>query len=239
MIADPAQAADGSAAQGSTAQFGNGKTEHLAQIMQAHVGRPIERLLVVGCGSGQEAAILKQQLRCQVIGIDLQTRFDPRAAAFVQLEYGDATAIRYADAAFDYVYSYHALEHIPQYMTALAEMRRVLHPRGAYCIGTPNRARLIGYLGSAGTTPRQKLEWNVADWKKRLTGKFRNEHGAHAGFGADELRGKLSEVFSNATDVSLEYYLAVYRRHAGKVRALERSGAGRFLFPSIYFVGTR
>ncbi len=221
-------------------RFGNGKTERLAAIMQRHIARRVERLLVVGCGSGIEAAILAQELRCEVVGIDLKADFDPRAAAFVRLERGDATAVAYPDASFDYAYSYHALEHIPRHRTALAEMRRVLRAGGGWCIGTPNRERLVGYIGSADTTRRQKLRWNLDDWRRRLAGTFHNEDGAHPGFSADELQGELSAVFdSDVVDVGLDYYLAVYPRHAGWVSALQRSGAGRRLFPSVYFVGRR
>lgn len=220
--------------------FGNGKTERLAAIMRKHAARPLRRLLVVGCGSGLEAAILAQELRCDVVGIDVQTNFDPRAAAFVRLERGDAKAIGYPDASFDYVYSYHALEHIVPHRIALAEMRRVLRPGGGWCIGTPNRERLLGYIGSADTTWREKLRWNLDDWRRRLAGTFRNEDGAHAGFGAAELRGELSAVFGGeVVDVGLDYYVAVYPRHASTIRALQRSGAGRLLFPSVYFVGGR
>lgn len=219
--------------------FGNGKTELLARIIQSHHGPPIRRLLVVGCGSGDEAAILKQELGCEVIGIDVVTTFDPRAASYVQLELGDATSIDYPDASFDCVYSYHALEHIPEHTRALRELRRVLGDGGTFCVGTPNRSRLVGYLGSQGVSATDKLRWNLADWKKRLAGRFRNEYGAHAGFSAGELRHDLEMVFSSATDVTIDYYLAVYRRHAGKVSALQRSGLGRFIFPSVYFIGSR
>ena len=220
-------------------RFGNGKTECLAQIVRRHFGRPIERLLVVGCGTGEEAAILHQELKCEVVGIDLKGSFDARAAAAVHLEKGDATAMRFDDASFGYVYSYHALEHIPAYRIALQEMRRVLQPGGGYCVGTPNRIRLLGYLGSRQVPLAKKVAWNAADWKMRLSGRFRNEFGAHAGFSSRELRDNLAAVFSTVIEISPEYYLAVYRRHARAIRAIYRSGAGRFVFPSIYFVGSR
>lgn len=215
-----------------------GKTEHLADIIARHFGRPLRRMLVVGCGSGREAAVLARRLRCEVVGIDIATRFDVESARHARLEYGDATSLSYPDESFDYVYSYHALEHIPRYVDALAEMRRVLEAGGGWCIGTPNRHRLIGYLGS-NVKRADMMRWNLADWRMRLAGRFRNEYGAHAGFGREELRGVLCEVFGNAVDVSLEYYFAVYRRHAAKVKALDRSGFGRLLFPSVYFVGRR
>jgi hypothetical protein len=39
--------------------------------------------------------------------------------------------------------------------------------------------------------------------------------------------------------VTLPYYLQVHRKRAAAVRLLARSGAARFVFPSIYFVARK
>lgn len=215
------------------------KTEVLAGIVRERVRSPIRRFLVVGCGSGAEAATLARKLGVQVVGIDLRGAFDPAAAAAADLRQGDATRLEFADGAFDFVYSYHVLEHIPDHAKALAEMQRVLAKGGGYLIGTPNRRRLVGYLGSAGVSWREKLAWNVADWKARLRGRFRNEDGAHAGFSSAELRGILQKVFGGTEEITSRYYLGVYRTHARLLRWLDRLGLGRFLFPAVYFMGIK
>ena len=229
----------GRLAGGTTSSPLDRKTEAIAAIVRERIGSPILRLLVVGCGSGVEAATLARQLGAQVVGIDLRDSFDPSAAAAADLRQGDATHLEFADRAFDFVYSYHVLEHIPDYARALAEMHRVLKKGGSYLVGTPNRLRLVGYLGSAGVSWRDKLAWNVADWKARLRGRFRNEHGAHAGFSSAELRGILEKVFGRIEEITARYYLSVYRPYAWLVRFLARSGLGRFLFPAVYFMGTK
>jgi SAM-dependent methyltransferase len=215
------------------------KTEAVAGIVRERAGLPIRRLLVVGCGSGGEAATLARALGANVVGIDLHAPFDPAAAAAADLRHGDATCLEFSDGDFDFVYSYHALEHISDHMKALAEMHRVLKKGGAYLIGTPNRSRLLGYLGSAGVSWRDKLAWNLTDWKARLRGRFRNEFGAHAGFTSGELGGALAKVFGNAEEISQRYYLEVYRHHAWMVKLLAHSGLGRFLFPAVYFMGAK
>ena len=217
----------------------DGKSEALAALIRDRVGAPIQRLLVVGCGSGAEAAILAKELRVEVIGVDLDDSFDPAAAALVELRKGDATQLEFANESFDFVFSYHALEHIQDYGKALGEMKRVLLKGGGYCVGTPNRLRLVGYLGSRGVTWRDKIAWNIADWKARLRGRFRNEYGAHAGFSSAELKASLLHVFGRADEITLPYYLRVYRGCAGVVKLLGKSGLGRFLFPSVYFMGTK
>jgi SAM-dependent methyltransferase len=215
------------------------KTEVVAAIVREHATSPIRRILVVGCGTGTEAATLARELGAYVVGIDLHGSFDPGAAAVADLRQGDATDLEFADGSFDLVYSYHVLEHIPDYAKALAEMQRVLARDGCYLIGTPNRRRLVGYLGSIGVPLRDKLAWNVADWKARLRGRFRNEFGAHAGFTSVELGEALAKVFGRTEEFTARYYLGVYRRHARLVRLLVRSGLGRFLFPAVYFMGTK
>ena len=217
----------------------DGKTEVLAAIIRERVARPIRRVLVVGCGSGAEAAVLAAELQAEVIGVDIEAAFDSAAAAIADLRQGDATRLEFADRSFDFVYSYHALEHIPNCNQALLEMQRVLTEGGAYCIGTPNRLRVIGYLGSKDATYAQMLAWNVADWKAQLRGRFRNEYGAHAGFSSPELRQMLERVFGETTEITLQYYLGVYRNHATWVNRLAKWSLGRFLFPALYFLGKR
>ncbi len=89
------------------------RTEALADLIRERSARPIRRLLVVGCGSGKEAAVLAEALQAHTVGIDLVEQFDPTAAAVVDLRRGDATDLEFPDHSFDFVYCYHTLEHIP------------------------------------------------------------------------------------------------------------------------------
>jgi SAM-dependent methyltransferase len=208
----------------------------VADLIRRNMVRPPKRVLVVGCGSGREAAELATAFGCEVTGIDIETKWDPAAAAVAKLQYGDATALEFPDRSFDLVYSYHALEHIPDFRRALSEMKRVLADDGCYFVGTPNRHRLIGYLGSQNTL-LNKLRWNMTDWNARLRGKFRNEFGAHAGFTRAELQDELSGAIGPAKNVTLLYYLSLYARKASYVRMLDRLRLSSLLFPAIYFIG--
>lgn len=216
----------------------NPRTSAVAGIIAERITDTQPSILVVGCGSGKEAAVLAHDFNSKVVGIDIAENFDPEAARAVQLQRGDATALEFPDASFDIVFSYHALEHIPDYHKALAEMHRVLKPAGTYCIGTPNRARILGYLGG-GSTLVEKVSWNIADWRARFRGRFRNEFGAHAGYTTSELQDILLQHFSTTEDVSVEYYRRVYERRVGTVNVLAGMGLGQILFPSVYFIGTR
>lgn len=215
------------------------KAELLARIIRTRVGCGTRNGLVVGCGSGQEAAILAQVLGAAITGIDLNTNFCPVAARVAQLQWGDAENLAFADNSFDLVYSYHALEHVCDHRRAIGEMRRVLKNYGWYCIGVPNRSRIIGYLGAIDTSVTDKIKWNIVDWKAKLTGRFRNELGAHAGFTLAELTRDVGVAIGYPKDITLEYYLTVYPRFSGALRVMSAVGLGRFLFPAIYLIGRK
>lgn len=219
--------------------FKDPKTSILADILRERQGAAPMRLLVAGCGSGIEAAVLAQRLGTAVTGMDIVPNFDQRAALLADLRQGDATQMEFDDESFDFVYSFHVLEHIADYRTALREMHRVLKPKGGYLIGTPNRSRLIGYLGSINTTLADKVRWNMADWKARLSGEFHNELGAHAGYTLDELQAELARVFTLTESITSEYYLRLYDTRRLLVASLCHTGLSRWLFPAIYFYGIR
>lgn len=219
--------------------FADPKTVILADLMCQQLSSAPSKILVVGCGKGIEAAVLAQHLRASVTGIDILTDFDARASQFADLRRGDATRMEFADESFDFVYSFHALEHIPDFRAALHEMRRVLRPDGGWMIGTPNSKRIIGYLGSKDASTAEKLWWNLADWNAKLRGRFRNEFGAHAGYTKEELRDELARVFSAVTDITLDYYRDVYSSKRGLIEAMVQSGVAPWLLPCVYFTGQR
>lgn len=219
--------------------FNDPKTTALADILCEISGGVPARILVVGCGHGIEAAVLATHLGSEVVGIDLHANFDRSAANFADLRQGDATRMEFADESFDFVYSYHVLEHIPRYRDALSEIHRVLKPGCGYLIGTPNRQRLLGYLGSKGTPLIRKLHWNLVDWKARLRGKFRNELGAHAGYALEELQGELANVFSHVESITPKYYSRIYASKQSLLTRLCSTGLWRWVFPAIYFYGVR
>src|SRR5207244_2063745 len=96
---------------------------------------------------------------------------------------------------------------------ALAEMRRVVRRSGGVWIGTPNRSRLVGYVTGRGASQREKILWNIVDWRARLTGRFRNELGAHAGFTPRELSEMIRTYFSVVEDESASYYALLHKRY--------------------------
>jgi ubiquinone/menaquinone biosynthesis C-methylase UbiE len=200
----------------------------------APTGTAFVRALVVGCGSGEEARELSTRFNCDVDGIDLwEANFETIDNDRVRLHVMDAAHMSFPDATFDLLYSFHALEHIEELDAALSEMRRVLKPDAVVFIGTPNKSRAFGYVGSA-TTLKMKLIWNLHDLLMRLRGRWENKYGAHAGFTARELQRLVASTFGPAVDVTLDYYLGVYAKHAALIRLIHKTGLHEFLFPAVY-----
>jgi SAM-dependent methyltransferase len=192
------------------------------------------RVLVVGCGAGVEVGHLAEALGAPVIGVDLDV--DPAwRRPGVALVRADARALPFRPGAFEALYCYHVLEHVPQPGRAVAEARRVLRDGAPAYFGTPNKSRLVGYAGGRASLG-EKLRWNAVDWSRRLTGRWSNEQGAHAGFTHGELLRLLATAFARVEPVSLPYYLGKYPALGGLWRTSFRLGLARFLMPSVYFL---
>jgi len=200
-------------------------------LADARVQHP--RVLVIGCGAGVEVAALARTLGRPVVGVDLVV--DPaQAGPAVTLLRADARALPFRAGAFEALYCFHVLEHVPGPARAVGEARRVLSPGGLAYFGTPNKSRLVGYLGGRASA-LQKLVWNLVDYGKRLTGRWSNERGAHAGFTDRELARLLAGAFASVESVSLPYYVGKYPGLAGLWRVSFRAGLQRWLAPSVYF----
>ena len=96
------------------------------------------RILEVGCGNGAVAIWLAQETGCPVIGIDISgiriENAKEMASAYPDLDVrfvcGTITDLPFDDGEFTHVWAQGVLYHIPDLDTALAEVSRVLAPRG-------------------------------------------------------------------------------------------------------------
>jgi SAM-dependent methyltransferase len=215
------------------------KTQAMASII-VRVRKPgevIQRILVVGCGDGREARDLAKIFHAKVDAIDIDDRFiahDPDVT-FHQM---DAEILTFSDASFDLVFSFHALEHIPNPTKALVEMRRVLRDGHIFIIGVPNRYRLVAYMTGRDATFSQKIIWNLMDWKAKLQGRFRNELGAHAGFTHDELWRMTGRIGFSQPATRL-YYNWLYPKYRPALAAIVHLGLWQIIFPCAYIVGRK
>ena len=110
----------------------SGHTRRVGKFLRP---RPTDRLLEIGCGRGF-LTLEVQRLAPETVGIDL----NPHAIAngvTGKLFAMDAQQLRFPNAEFDKIYSFHAIEHIPDLRRAFSEMDRVLRPGGRILLVYP------------------------------------------------------------------------------------------------------
>jgi len=105
------------------------------QLLEALALGKEDRLLDVGCGGGAFLRHVKENVGCEVAGVDHSRAMVKLAAPYAAL--GDAQALPFESGYFTAVSSIQAFIFLPDPARALAEMRRVLDPeRGRAAIWT-------------------------------------------------------------------------------------------------------
>jgi len=124
------------------AEMPNHSDEEAMRLTLETIGvGPGDRVLDVACGPGIVACELARIAR-HVTGSDLtpamleQARERQRQAGLTNVTWdqGDATALPYADGAFDLVVTRYSFHHFLNPRAALAEMRRVCRPGGKLAV---------------------------------------------------------------------------------------------------------
>ena len=194
-----------------------------------------KNVFVAGCGDGTEASAIRNLLQTNVVGVDsgLLNEYEDKSLKILNR---DLMNLDFPNSSFDLVYSYHVLEHVPDPLVVLKKLSAMLTPEGLLVVGFPNRSRLLGYVGSQNITLANLIKWNLADYRFRIRGKFKNEYGAHAGFTQKEFVSLAKPYFSNINCVSNLYFLDKYKQKKGWVKFLIKTGLSSFFYPSIYFI---
>ena len=109
-------------------------------------------LLEIGCGIGVDSV---QLARCgfQVTGIDLtQSAIDVAKSHArhrgldIDFRLGNAETLHFPDGQFDIVYSFGVLHHTPDMQKAIAEVHRVLKPKGRALIMLYHRHSIVDWV---------------------------------------------------------------------------------------------
>ena len=108
---------------------------HLRRVNRFLTPRTSDRILEIGCGRGFLTREV-QRLAPATIGTDLNAEAVANGVTG-GLRVMDARALDFADATFDKIYSFHAIEHIPDLAGVFAEMDRVLKPGGRVLLVYP------------------------------------------------------------------------------------------------------
>jgi SAM-dependent methyltransferase len=105
----------------------------LARIAEARPARVLE----VGCGCGELAARIADELHARVVAIDRSPRMIELARERgVDAHVGDVQELEFADGEFDCATANWMLYHVPDLDRALAELARTLRPGGRLVAAT-------------------------------------------------------------------------------------------------------
>lgn len=120
----------------------------LLDDLQAEIARPLcadRDVLEVGCGTGLLLKAIAPVAR-SAVGLDLSRGMLNHARARgLNVVEGTATALPFADGAFDAVYSFKVLAHVEDIGQATREIARVLRPQGRAILEFYNK-RSLRYL---------------------------------------------------------------------------------------------
>jgi SAM-dependent methyltransferase len=100
---------------------------------------PNGKALDIGCGSGVFLNLLKRH-GWQVRGIDFSATAAMRAKTDFDIDVfvGDVENAPFEDAAFDFIYLSHSIEHLPDPLSAMKRVAQLLKPTGQVFVETPN-----------------------------------------------------------------------------------------------------
>jgi ubiquinone/menaquinone biosynthesis C-methylase UbiE len=95
-----------------------------------------ETILEVGCGNGFGTTLINGTFRpSRLMAVDLDIRMIRQAVRYgrcrtAHFQVMDASALAFADGAFDAVFDFGAIHHVPAWQESLEELRRVLKTGG-------------------------------------------------------------------------------------------------------------
>ena len=154
------------------------RLQRLAAMRLLRPGRPGERLLDVGCGTGHWSRFFASY-GYAVVGVDISEEMirvarrlscPPPGCTF---EVADACALPFGDGTFQVVAAMATLEFVSDVQTVVAELVRCVAPGGSVLIGTLNRLAPINrHRLARARQPYASARMLTATELRRLLGRF-------------------------------------------------------------------
>jgi SAM-dependent methyltransferase len=130
------------------------------------------RVLDVGCGTGELAVRIKQELGAEVVAVDISPRMvELTKEQGVEALVADVEELPFEDASFDCVSACWVLYHAPDVHRAIAECERVLRP-GGRLVATTVGDNLPELWSLVGSPERELLSFNAVDGDAQLRRRF-------------------------------------------------------------------
>ncbi len=106
-----------------------------------------KRVLMIGCGTGDESELLKEYGAKELMGIDVsRVSLDIAKKTYPEhdFQFGDMNNLQFGDETFDFIYSSLALDYAPDPLKVYKEVFRVLKHGGQFQFSVPHPARWAG-----------------------------------------------------------------------------------------------
>ena len=134
-----------------------------------------QRVLDVACGTGYGLPMLQQEA-LEVVGVDLDLETAKTARAELRGGSGkvvlaDARELPFQTGSFDVITSFETLEHMEGRDRFLAELARVLTPKGFCILSTPNAKHTLPINGKP-RNPFHVYEYEPEELRSELTRHF-------------------------------------------------------------------
>ena len=154
-------------------------SDHVARYEFANRYVKDKTVLDMACGTGYGSSILREKAASRVFGVDIS----PEAIELAREKYrgdhlhfmiGDLSRIPFSANSFDAIVCFETIEHTDNHKEALAELARVLRPRGLLIISSPNR-RLTSpgkSLANSPDNPFHTIEYSANEFKDLLSQYF-------------------------------------------------------------------
>jgi SAM-dependent methyltransferase len=131
------------------------------------------RLREVGCGRGELAKRIAQEVGAEVVAVDQSERMVELARdRGVDARLGDVQRLAFDDGSFDCAVAAWMLYHVPDLDRGLAELARVLRPGGRLVAVTNGRDNLPELWGLLGTRAARAHPFNAEDGAAQLARHF-------------------------------------------------------------------
>lgn len=194
--------------------------QRLLERLSAELSQGPQRVLDIGCGTGQLLQQLAQHYpQAKLTGLDLAPNMLQQAAERLgngaELLQGDAERLPGKDNSFDLVVSTSTFQWLEECATCFGEVQRVLEPGGLFCFA----------LFGDGTLFELQNSWRGA-LQRNDRPVLEGGDGTHRFHTVDQVRQSLEQQGFMAVEVGTEQELVWYPDLPQLLQAIKRIGAG-------------
>jgi len=194
--------------------------QRLLENLAAELSQEPQRVLDIGCGTGQLLQHLAQQYpHASLTGLDLASNMlqlaTERLGGSATLLQGDAERLPCTDNSFDLVVSTSTFQWLEQCDTCFGEVRRVLKPGGLFSFA----------LFGDGTLFELQNSWREA-LRRNNRSVLQGGDGTHRFHTVDQVRSSLEQQGFVAVEVTAQKESVWYPDLPQLLQAIKRIGAG-------------